>query len=237
MKLDPGHQESLRTSVFSRMLEMYRDSGNWAASVQAYKKWNDKVKAKLGGNTNYAGLQADLLVLEPRLAGVIFGAEKPDGAKQAYQFAQLACFQQRFAAATRLFNSTLTEAPGIHQATRYRPHPAASAARAGTGQGLDIAPPKEQADFRKLALKWLWADLRVWKAKITAQQKLDARRTYRLWLDLDDFAPLRDASGLAKLPAEERQEWAAFWTEVRAAFSPRRARLRKGSSHDAAPPL
>ncbi len=91
-----------------------------------------------------------------------------------------------------------------------------SAARAGTGQGEAQAEPDEQSTFRKLALKCLRADMKYWEAKMSGPSRLDARRTFRLWLDLDDFAPLRDPSGLAKLPEDERNEWQAFWGDVRA---------------------
>jgi serine/threonine protein kinase/tetratricopeptide (TPR) repeat protein len=216
MKLNPIFEEAMRTSVFSRMLEMHRESGNWDASVKAFNEWNGKVLAKLGKTTTNTGLQSSLMPLAPRLPSVLKGTVKPNDAEETYRFGELACFQKQYAAATRLFDAALAEKPDTHKASRYRPHPAASAARAGTGQGVDPAPSEEQANFRKLALKWLWADLRTWKAKTKGEAILDARRTYRLWLDLDDFAPLRVESELAKWPAAERKEWETFWYEVRA---------------------
>jgi hypothetical protein len=53
----------------------------------------------------------------------------------------------------------------------------------------------------------------------------------RLWTDLADFAPLREPAELAKLPADERKEWEAFWKEVRELLAPSREVLpppRKG---------
>ena len=85
-------------------------------------------------------------------------------------------------AITRLFQTALSLNPGVQKVTRYRPHPAVSAARASSGQGTDVAAAEEQVEFRKLARTWLKNDFDFWKKQTSARQRLDAGRTYRLWL-------------------------------------------------------
>ena len=96
---------------------------------------------------------------------------------------------------------------------------ARSAARAGCGQGEDAKAldDQTQAGWRKQALDWLRADLALWSKQLDGGEPDDRRivgEKLQYWQKDAALAGVRDAAGLAKLPADERKAWRRLWTDV-----------------------
>jgi tetratricopeptide (TPR) repeat protein len=166
--------------------------------------------------------QAEQLVrLDERLSAVLAGKATPKDAAERLGFAQL-CQQhrQRYAAAARFYSEAFTEQPTLAgQLDAHRYNAACAAARAGIGQGKDTAGQgeTERARLRQQALGWLRADLSGWgqllqkgpeKARPVIAQQM------RHWLADPDFAGVRGAEALARLPEAERADWQKLWADV-----------------------
>src|SRR5207244_10488207 len=93
----------------------------------------------------------------------------------------------------------------------HRYDAACAAARAGA-----VPEREEAADFRRQALAWLREDLAAWRrlADDPARTHAQARFYLRLWQRTADLAGLRDAAGLARLPAAERDACRRLWADV-----------------------
>ena len=86
------------------------------------------------------------------------------------------------------------------------------------GRGLSDA---ERARWRRQALEWLRADLAAWAKTLESDSESSrdlAKEMLTLWLIEPDVARLREAGALINLPADEREEWASLWGEVRLAL-------------------
>jgi tetratricopeptide (TPR) repeat protein/serine/threonine protein kinase len=130
------------------------------------------------------------------------------------------------AAAVRFYTDAFTAEPkladDLRAAHRYRA--AQAAALAGCGQGKDAAglSAAERARLRRQALEWLRADLALRTKQLEAgglaglQARQAVAAPMQQWLSEPSLAGVRDAIGLAKLPAEERSLWQAFWADVTA---------------------
>jgi eukaryotic-like serine/threonine-protein kinase len=72
--------------------------------------------------------------------------------------------------------------------------------------------------LRRQAVAWLRADLAAWAKVIDRgpQDRLAARRALTHWRTDVDLAGVRDPAELDKLPADERQDYLALWTDVAA---------------------
>jgi hypothetical protein len=90
---------------------------------------------------------------------------------------------------------------------------------AGCGQGEDAGTldAKERARLRGQALNWLRADLESWH-KLLDKEADRARaliqETMRHWQQDVDFAGVRGAEALGRLPEPERRPWQQLWDEV-----------------------
>jgi tetratricopeptide (TPR) repeat protein len=92
---------------------------------------------------------------------------------------------------------------------------AAARAGCGVGAGADKVSAAERANFRQLALQWLTAELaRLVKDAETANGQQTLRVVFGKWQKDADFAGVRDADGLAKLPDTERVTWQKLWADV-----------------------
>ncbi len=97
----------------------------------------------------------------------------------------------------------------------HRYNAACAAALAAAGQGKDEPPPDDaaKAKLRGQALDWLKAELTAW-GKLLESGPPQARpaivQTLNHWKQDTDLAGIRDADGLAKLPADEQKAWRAF---------------------------
>jgi formylglycine-generating enzyme required for sulfatase activity/tetratricopeptide (TPR) repeat protein/tRNA A-37 threonylcarbamoyl transferase component Bud32 len=104
------------------------------------------------------------------------------------------------------------------RAAQRRYYAARAAVLAGAGQGR-IEPPLDdaaKAKLRRQAFDWLNAELTVWSKLFETgpQERANIVATLSAWQQDADLAGIRDAAALAKLPADERNEWQALWTRV-----------------------
>jgi serine/threonine-protein kinase len=111
---------------------------------------------------------------------------------------------------------------------QVRYNAACAAAMAGCGQGKDAdkLDAQERARLRQQALDWLRADIKAYQQSMQiAGDKGGPTIAKRMqhWLQDDDFAGVRGAASLGKLPEAERKEWHKLWEEVEA--------LRKRAAH------
>jgi hypothetical protein len=119
------------------------------------------------------------------------------------------------AAAARLYEGALAAKPD-----QGRFHPGRAAILAGCGQGEDVGQLDEaaRARWRKQGLDWLRADLEMFRNQLKeephAQELIQKSLEFRL--TSPDLAPVREAAGLAKLPADERAAWQRYWVDVEA---------------------
>jgi hypothetical protein len=108
---------------------------------------------------------------------------------------------------------------GDDRQAQYRYNAACAAALTAKGTGRD-EPPLDAAAKAKLrgqALDWLTAELTAWSKLVdsrTPQNRLLIVLALSNWQKDSDLASIRDASALAKLPAEEQKGFAQLWTDA-----------------------
>jgi hypothetical protein len=147
-------------------------------------------------------------------------------ARDAARFAKLPAsqrdeFRQVWAGSARLYAAAFAlDAKLADDVAKWHRYDAAcQAALAGTGQGSDAdkLDAAERARLRKQAAEWPRADLAHW-AKLAASAKPADRNLVRQrmkhWQEDTDLAGVRDAKGLEKLAAEEREAWQKLWDDV-----------------------
>ena len=155
------------------------------------------------------------------LPAILRGEDKPNDNAERLAFAQMAYDRKHFAAAARLWAEALASDPklGDDRQTQHRYNAACAAALAAAGQGKDEPPPDDaaKAKLRQQALDWLKAELAAW-TKLLESGPPQARpaivQTLEHWKQDTDLAGIRDADGLAKLPADEQKAWRTLWADV-----------------------
>jgi Flp pilus assembly protein TadD len=103
----------------------------------------------------------------------------------------------------------------------YRSNAACAAALIGCSRLKDAKPldDKERARWRKQAIEWLRADLTLLSKQADSGKPSDRVEVAQLLQHCQrdaDFAGIRDAKELAKLPADERQACEKLWADVAA---------------------
>ncbi len=100
------------------------------------------------------------------------------------------------------------------RAAQRRYHAARAAAKAATVRGKDQPPLDDatKAALRRQAHDWLTAELQAWTKLFDAgpaADRPDIATKLSAWQQHADLAGIRAAAALAKLPAEEQQQWRA----------------------------
>jgi len=93
------------------------------------------------------------------------------------------------------------------------------AVRVRAAAGAAPLDDQEKARWRRQALHWLKDDLAGYTWRLeggTAEDRAEVLRTLRLWQRDPELARVRAPDALARLPAEEREEWLKLWAEVAA---------------------
>jgi hypothetical protein len=125
--------------------------------------------------------------------------------------------RQRFAAAARCYAEAFAAHPQLLSGppSGHLYYAACAAAQAGCGQGRDAADldDKSRAAFRCQALEWLRAELAA-RRRLLVQGLPVSPSAIEDWLAVPDFAGVREADALARLPESERQAWQKLWAEV-----------------------
>jgi tetratricopeptide (TPR) repeat protein len=110
---------------------------------------------------------------------------------------------------------------------RYHAARAAVLAAAGTGRDAPPLDAAAKAKLRRQGLEWLKAELAAWSKLLDSrppQNRLLIVHVLTSWLKDSDLASIRDASALAKLPAEEQKAFAQLWADVAALLTKAEAR-------------
>jgi tetratricopeptide (TPR) repeat protein len=162
-----------------------------------------------------------MLALESRLPAVLAGKDRPAGAAERLQFADLCGATKRHAAAVSLYADAFAADPklahDLQAGHRYNAACAATLAAAGRGTDAGKLDDKERARLRQQALDWLRADLARWDKRAeggTPQARAAVQQTLYHWQQDADLAGVRDKPALAALPAAERADWEKLWTDV-----------------------
>jgi tetratricopeptide (TPR) repeat protein len=166
-----------------------------------------------------------LLELDGKLPAILSGQKQPaDNAERLglAQLCQLPC-KKHYAAAERFFRDAFDEMPkladDLNAQHRYNAACAAALAGCGQGQDADKLDDKERARLHQQALDWLRADLKAYRQlmdKSAGKAGPAIAQRMQHWLKDDDFAGVREADALARLPEAERKEWQKLWQEVEA---------------------
>jgi tetratricopeptide (TPR) repeat protein len=139
----------------------------------------------------------------------------PDNHMAYYNLAHALQFQGKTAEAAR----TYRQAFGLFSRSRFLYNAACTSALAGCGQGNDAdkLDTAERSRLRQQSLTWLAAEFATWtKRADTPAERPKIRQTMQHWQNDTDFAGVRGAEELAKLPEAERAAWQKLWADVAA---------------------
>jgi tetratricopeptide (TPR) repeat protein len=142
---------------------------------------------------------------------------KPDYVEAHCSLGIVLAQQKKFAKALAVFEEAMrlnpTAAADPASFLRYNAACVAVLLAAGhDAEAKELAEP-ERAQFRSKALGWLRDDLAAW-TKVPDRGKRLIAEKMRDWQADPDFATVRDADALAKLPEAERAEWHKLWQDV-----------------------
>jgi Flp pilus assembly protein TadD len=223
IRLDP--KDAWAHNHMGRVLQQ---KGDLDGAVAAYKRAL-QIEPNHHDTLRNLPLAEQMLRLLSRLPAVLAGKDEPKAPAEACAFARLCAqaFQQRYAAAARLFEGAFTADAKLAAAYRYSA--ACFAARAARGDGVDPpADPAGRAVLRRKALAWLGADLAGRKkqaASAVAAERHSASFVLSYWLVDTDLSGVRETKAVESLPADEQQQWRKFWAEVKAALAEARKPL------------
>jgi serine/threonine-protein kinase len=176
-----------------------------------------------------------LLALDRKLSAVLEGKEKPADVAERLALAQLCQTPDKklHAAALRFYCEAFAAAPrradDLDSRHRYNAACAAALAAAGPGNDAGKLDDKDRARLRRQALDWLRADLKAYRQlmeKSAGKAGPAVAQRMQHWLQDDDFAGVRGAEALGKLPEAERQDWQKLWADAAATL----ARAREGGT-------
>ncbi|MGP0067204.1 MAG: tetratricopeptide repeat protein [Isosphaeraceae bacterium] len=146
---------------------------------------------------------------------------RPKDPMESLDLALICSEQKRFVASARYWGWALEADPALGDDRRFQYwfSAACTAAMAAAGKGQGEARPDatSSAGLRRLALRWLKVDLKIWTQMLASgspQARNLVLRAMRQWRKDTDLITVRDAEGLASLPEAERSDWLALWAEV-----------------------
>jgi WD40 repeat protein/serine/threonine protein kinase len=149
-----------------------------------------------------------------------FKAWTPANGSERIELAQIAYEFKKYGLAARLWAEALESDPKLADARETLPRESAAraAARAAAGESLDEPlDDVAKAKFRRLALEWLKAELtaatELRKASPASDRSILVKVLNDWQRDLD-FASIRGAESLAKLPADEGAAFRQFWADL-----------------------
>jgi serine/threonine-protein kinase len=164
--------------------------------------------------------EAEAMVF-PNISAFLEGRYQPQDNIERLALLGVCRFKNLNLACAKLYADALAADPKLagdpHVSHRYNAACAAALTGSAKGQDAGALSEPERARWRRQALEWLQADLALW-ANTLASGSREARVRVKKMLarcqhDMD-LEELREPRALAKLPAEERKEWSALWSEV-----------------------
>jgi tetratricopeptide (TPR) repeat protein/tRNA A-37 threonylcarbamoyl transferase component Bud32 len=199
-------------------------SGRFHEARAATQRWLDLLPPGAAARKSaqqQLGRCERLLALDASLPALLEGIEQPATVAEERELAVLCQnYKRLYAAAARFYAAAFAAQPKLADdlQTQDRYNAACAAALAAAGQGADAAKlgDAERARLHRQALAWLMADVAAWD-KLTQdrpQERTRVQKTLRHWKADADLARLRDAEGLATLPAEEREACRMLWATV-----------------------
>jgi serine/threonine-protein kinase len=160
--------------------------------------------------------EAEALIL-PDLPAFLQGNYLPRDNDERAAFLGVCQFKALHATTARLYADIFAADAQLADdlKAQHRYNAACYAVLAAAGQGAEAAKldEKERTTFRRQALEWLWADLRLYAKQVESNQSMVAVRL-RSWQRDSDLASLRYPDAITKLPAEEREACRKLWAEV-----------------------
>jgi tetratricopeptide (TPR) repeat protein len=163
-----------------------------------------------------------LVALDNQLPDFLSGKRQPADTAERLAIAQM-CQEHRrkYVAALQFYAAAFAAEPKLvgDQPSPHRYDAACAAALAGCGQG-EGAPSerdKERPRLRRQALDWLRGELAAWRRLVEKDQAKTFPRLgqqMQHWQTDPDFAGVRGADALRRLPSEERSDWQKLWREV-----------------------
>jgi tetratricopeptide (TPR) repeat protein len=163
-------------------------------------------------------------LLGKRLSAILRGDEQPADALEAADFAGICKYQRRYLDAAKLYAGVFAAFPKLADDLRsaHLYHAACSAVLASqcAGNSATKLDDRERSRWRRQALEWLRADLqrRNGQQRHTAAMG-EAPIGLQNWLNTSALAGVRDPAALAQLPDGERNEWDAFWGQVKSTLA------------------
>jgi serine/threonine protein kinase/Flp pilus assembly protein TadD len=211
------------------LAHILRDRGHFTEALTLMRRGHKLGSRKPGGWPYPSALwvkQCEHFVeLEAKLPNILKGELKPVDPGERLMLAQICQRPGKSLnmAAFRFYADAFADQPQLAEnpLSPHRYNAACAAALAGCGRGKDAdkLDTKERAHLRQQGLKWLQADLEA-QRKLLGQAPDLARpmiaKQMQHWLQDPDFAGVRGAESLAKLPEAEGQQWQQLWQEVEA---------------------
>jgi eukaryotic-like serine/threonine-protein kinase len=159
----------------------------------------------------------------PNLPAFLDGKYQPQDNDERLALLGICQFKNRTRAMARLYADAFAAAPSLADdlGAGHRYNAARAAALAGCGHGEDATGlgEGERKQWRGQARQWLRADLAARAGALDADPtaaRRGVREALTRWRKEPDLACVRDSGELDKLPADERQEFAALWADVAA---------------------
>jgi tetratricopeptide (TPR) repeat protein len=161
--------------------------------------------------------------LDTKLPTFLNGQAKPAGAAECLELATICRYKQLNGGTTRFYSEAFAAEPKLAKDlnAQHRYDAACAAALAGCRQGEDADKFDEMecARLRRQAWDWLQADLKAYQQamdKPAAKAGPLVVQRMQHWLQDIDFAGVRGADALDKLPEAEREDWQKLWQDVEA---------------------
>ena len=196
------------------------ETGQLDAAIASYKTAIEldpkyaRARTELANAERLAGAQQNL----PSLLKGVF---KPTTSEERLGLIELCTIKKLYRTSAGLYADAFATDPKLADDLQgfYRYSAACDAALAAAGQGEDA--PKldetEKARLRKQALDWLRADLAARIKQVEGGSAADFGKLLRHLKHSQkdsDLAGIRDATALAKLPADERAACEKLWSDV-----------------------
>jgi serine/threonine-protein kinase len=195
--------------------------GSLATAIRIYDWSPSRVRDEAGCIYHVLRREAEHVVM-PNLTQLLAGHEKPRDQDEWMALIAICQSMQRTAQAATLYADAFKKAPALSQRWRYAA--ACCAARAGCGDGEDVAQlsETERAVSREQARGWLRDDLAAMNMQLAKEPKVArAMVSKRLesWFKDAALAGVRDDAAIDKLPSVEREAWRALWRDAQSLLS------------------
>jgi tetratricopeptide (TPR) repeat protein len=195
LRLRGSLEESVNT--LEKAAKLLPKSGNIAAELRSSRRWVE---------------------LNPRVPDIVADRAKPANPREAVEIALLCAqrFHKHYAAAYRLYLEAFAADKNLEP--MHRAEAAIAAVLYAAGNDVASKPsPDEAAEARQRALTWLRAELELARQALASRDPnvhYAARIRLSISKRMPELASVRDAAGLAALPAAQRQPWEQWWAQV-----------------------